>query len=98
MRRCCWPRYTGIFRHPAWNRQPGGNCSQCATTGAAADAAAAAAAAAAAGEDAVAVAAEARDRVGIGWREPLAAGIYAHIDEVDVVEVIAENYLKTSRR
>jgi len=38
----------------------------------------------------VAVAAD-RDRVGIGWRQPLAAGIFSNLDAIDVVEVIAEN-------
>lgn len=32
------------------------------------------------------------DRVGIGWRPELAAGILAHPEQVDVVEVIAEEY------
>ncbi len=46
----------------------------------------------------MAAAVEARDRIGIGWREPLAAGIYAHVDEIDLIEVVAENYLRASRR
>ena len=37
-------------------------------------------------------------RVGIGWRPELAAGIFAHLDRIDVVEVIADNYFKASRR
>src|SRR5882724_9789484 len=32
------------------------------------------------------------DRVGLGWRPQLAAGIIAHLDRIDVVEVIAEDY------
>lgn len=32
------------------------------------------------------------DRVGIGWRDDLAAGIFANLDRIDLVEVIAENY------
>ncbi len=39
-----------------------------------------------------------RRRVGIGWRPELAAGIFAHLDCIDVVEVIADNYFKASRR
>jgi uncharacterized protein len=37
-------------------------------------------------------------RVGIGWRPELAAGIFAHLDRIDVVEVIADNYFQASRR
>jgi uncharacterized protein len=32
------------------------------------------------------------DRVGIGWRPELAAGIFAHLDRIDVVEVIADDH------
>ena len=45
-----------------------------------------------------AAAVERRYRVGIGWRPELAAGIFAHLDRIDVVEVIADNYFKASRR
>lgn len=38
------------------------------------------------------------DRVGLGWRGPLAASIYAHRDEVEVIEVIADDYFRSSRR
>jgi uncharacterized protein (UPF0276 family) len=40
------------------------------------------------------VAAEAAvaDRVGLGWRAPLAAGILANLERIDVVEVIADDY------
>lgn len=38
----------------------------------------------------MAVAAD-RDRFGIGWRQPLAAGIFSNLDSIDVIEVIAEN-------
>ncbi len=31
------------------------------------------------------------DRVGLGWRPELAAGIFAHLAEIDVVEVIADD-------
>ena len=34
------------------------------------------------------------DRVGIGWRPELTAGILAHLDELDLVEVIAEDYFE----
>ncbi|HEX2569072.1 MAG TPA: DUF692 domain-containing protein [Polyangia bacterium] len=33
-----------------------------------------------------------RDRVGLGWRRELAAGILTHLDRIDVVEVIADDY------
>lgn len=36
--------------------------------------------------------ASAADRVGIGWRPELAAGILSHLDRIDVVEVIADDY------
>ena len=42
--------------------------------------------------------AEPRDRVGIGWRPQLAGSIFAHRDEIDVVEVIADNHLAVGRR
>jgi uncharacterized protein (UPF0276 family) len=32
------------------------------------------------------------DRVGISWRPQLAAGIFANLDKIDVVEVIADDY------
>ncbi len=34
-----------------------------------------------------------RDRVGLGFRPALAAGILAHLDRIDVVEVLAEEWL-----
>jgi uncharacterized protein len=37
-------------------------------------------------------------RVGLGWRPELAAGIFAHLDRIDVVEVLADNYFNASRR
>ena len=46
----------------------------------------------------MAAAAEGVDRFGIGWRDPLAAGIVAELDEFDVIEVIAENCLHASAR
>ncbi len=39
-----------------------------------------------------------RDRVGIGWRPELAAGILSHLDEIDVVEVLLEDYVGASRK
>jgi uncharacterized protein len=35
--------------------------------------------------------------VGLGWRPELAAGIFAHLDAIDVVEVIADDHLRASR-
>jgi uncharacterized protein (UPF0276 family) len=39
-----------------------------------------------------------RDRFGIGWRPELAAGILANLDRIDLVEVIAEEWFRASRR
>jgi len=39
-----------------------------------------------------------RDRVGLGWRPELAAGIVANLDRIDVVEVIADDYFDADRR
>ena len=39
-----------------------------------------------------------RDRIGIGWRPEIAAGIYLRLAEIDVVEVVAESYARASRR
>ena len=36
-----------------------------------------------------------RDRVGMGWRPDLAAGIMYHQDEIDLVEIIAEDYFES---
>jgi hypothetical protein len=38
------------------------------------------------------------DRVGLGWRPELAAGILAHLDAIDVVEVVADDYVAAGRR
>jgi uncharacterized protein len=38
-----------------------------------------------------------QDRVGLSWRTELAAGIFAHQDQIDVVEVIAEDWFDASR-
>jgi uncharacterized protein len=40
----------------------------------------------------------ATDRVGLGWRPELAAGIFDALDRIDVLEVVADNYLASSRR
>lgn len=37
------------------------------------------------------------DRVGLGWRPELAAGVFAHLDRVDVVEVMADDHFRASR-
>jgi uncharacterized protein (UPF0276 family) len=39
-----------------------------------------------------------RDRFGLGWRPELAASIFASLDRVDVVEVIADDWLDAGRR
>jgi uncharacterized protein (UPF0276 family) len=39
-----------------------------------------------------------KHRVGVGWRPELAASIFTHLDHIDVVEVIADNYFRASRR
>jgi uncharacterized protein (UPF0276 family) len=38
----------------------------------------------------------AADRVGLGWRDALAASTYVHLDSIDVVEVILDDYLDAS--
>jgi len=38
------------------------------------------------------------DRVGLGWRPALAAGILSNLDRIDVVEVIADDYFSGSRK
>src|SRR5438270_1905063 len=45
-----------------------------------------------------AAAVERRDRFGLGWRPELAAGILAHLDRIDLIEVIAEDYFDAPRR
>jgi uncharacterized protein len=39
-----------------------------------------------------------RDQVGLAWRDALAGGILAHLDIIDVVEVIADDYFRASNR
>jgi uncharacterized protein len=36
------------------------------------------------------------DRVGLGWRNEIAPSILAHLDQIDVLEVIADDYFKAS--
>ncbi len=38
------------------------------------------------------------DRVGLGWRPELAAGILSNLDRIDVIEVIADDYFDSSSR
>jgi uncharacterized protein (UPF0276 family) len=38
-----------------------------------------------------------RDRVGLGWRPELAAGIFAYRDRIDIVEVVADDYFDAPR-
>ena len=38
------------------------------------------------------------DQIGIGWRPELAAGILAHLEEIDIIEVIADDYFDASGR
>jgi uncharacterized protein (UPF0276 family) len=38
------------------------------------------------------------DRIGLGWRPELAAGLLAHLDRIDVVEVIADDLFGAPRR
>jgi len=45
-----------------------------------------------------AAAVEHRDRFGLGWRPELAAAILAHLDRIDLIEVIADDYLDAGRR
>src|SRR5579871_6471488 len=40
----------------------------------------------------------ARDRVGLGWRPEIAAGIFDSLEHIDVIEVIADDYFDASRR
>jgi uncharacterized protein (UPF0276 family) len=39
-----------------------------------------------------------KDRVGLGWRPELAAGILSRLDKIDILEVIADDYLDASRK
>src|ERR1700747_1811984 len=47
---------------------------------------------------AAAAAVNRRDRFGLGWRPELAAGILAHLDRIDLIEVVADDYFDAARR
>src|SRR5690242_16985211 len=55
-------------------------------------------AAVAAEAGAVAAVASRAHRVGLGWRPELAAGIFANLDRIDLVEVLADQYFHASSR
>ena len=38
------------------------------------------------------------DRVGIGWRGELAAGIFTYLDRIDLLEIIADDYFRAAPR
>jgi len=38
------------------------------------------------------------DRVGLGWRRELALGVWAHLDRIDLLELIADDYFSAPRR
>src|SRR5262245_50809840 len=38
------------------------------------------------------------DRVGIGWRSEIAAGILSNLDRIDVLELIADDLFEASRK
>ena len=38
------------------------------------------------------------DRVGIGWRGELAAGIFSHLDSIDLLELIADDHFRAKPR
>lgn len=40
----------------------------------------------------------AQDRVGLGWRGELAAGIFLHLEHIDLLEVIADDYFQAGAR
>ncbi|HLV85537.1 MAG TPA: DUF692 family protein [Candidatus Sulfotelmatobacter sp.] len=40
---------------------------------------------------------QSKDRVGLSWRTELAAGIFAHQDQIDLVEVIADDWFDAPR-
>ena len=39
-----------------------------------------------------------KDRVGLGWRPDLAASIFEHLESIDILEVIADDFFDGSRR
>ena len=38
-----------------------------------------------------------RDRLGLGWRRELAVGVLSHLDQIDLVEVIADDLFDAPR-
>src|SRR5437868_8321266 len=38
-----------------------------------------------------------KDRIGLGWRPELSAGILGNLDRIDVIEVIADDYFDAPR-
>jgi hypothetical protein len=38
------------------------------------------------------------DKIGLGWRANLAAGIFSHLDRIDLLEVIADDFFDAPRR
>jgi uncharacterized protein (UPF0276 family) len=38
------------------------------------------------------------DKVGLGWRADLAAGIFSHLDRIDLLEVVADDFFDAPRR
>lgn len=47
---------------------------------------------------AVVAVAEYHDRVGLGWRSEIAAHIMTHLESIDIVEVVADNYFTASTK
>jgi uncharacterized protein len=47
---------------------------------------------------AVVAVAEFRDRVGLGWRSEIAAHIMTHLEYIDILEVVADNYFSASTK
>jgi uncharacterized protein (UPF0276 family) len=39
-----------------------------------------------------------RDRIGLGWRPDIAAGIFDHLDRIDLLEVIADDFFEAPAR
>src|ERR1700732_5261890 len=38
------------------------------------------------------------DKVGLGWRADLAAGIFSHLDRIDLLEIVADDFFDAPRR
>src|SRR5215470_14353121 len=98
--RCYW-RQCSAYRHcpPLVSRTSTGSTRRRRARGAGADRRAARVLEAeveVAAADAAAV--ERGDRFGLGWRPELAAGILAHLDRIDLIEVIADDYFGAARR